>query len=209
MKGTMYGVPFELVPIRVEQRNKYQPSGRSDADAEQKAVLDLALDLEANGQLNPIEVAHLNDKYIIIEGNRRGLAASIVGLPTLLARIYHCSSQEQYIELRMKIQRSSGMVKKWSGADALQYLWMLHKDGVDLNGAPLSGGAIKAKQTLEFLLKYASTEEIIYFVDERRMGPDSCTPQRSPTSVLSMGQQSWLDCQTDTRSMSCPYCAGW
>ena len=72
---------LEQIAIDRIDRNPEQPRQTFD----ERSLEELAASLKAYGQLQPIAVRPLGDRYIIIAGERRWRAAQIAGWKTIAA----------------------------------------------------------------------------------------------------------------------------
>jgi ParB family chromosome partitioning protein len=96
---------YETLPIASISRNPRQPRSQMN----QEELSELAASIHENGILQPLIVtpADENDKYILIAGERRLLAASMAGLETVPAIVREASDQQR-LELALieNVQRA-------------------------------------------------------------------------------------------------------
>jgi ParB family chromosome partitioning protein len=96
---------FETLPIENISRNPRQPRSQMD----QEELAELAASIRENGIIQPLIVSPANepDKYILIAGERRLLAAKMAGLVTVPVIVREASDQ-QHLELALieNVQRA-------------------------------------------------------------------------------------------------------
>jgi len=91
-------IPVELIDADPDQpRQHFDPI----------ALQEMADSLAANGQIVPITVRPVGDRFVIVQGERRWRGAQLVGLPTLRAEVSDISADEAYVlALVENVQRS-------------------------------------------------------------------------------------------------------
>jgi ParB family chromosome partitioning protein len=96
---------FENIPIANISRNPRQPRSQMD----QEELAELAASIRENGILQPLIITPADepDKYILIAGERRLLAAGMAGLDTVPVIVREASDQQQ-LELALieNVQRA-------------------------------------------------------------------------------------------------------
>jgi len=88
---------LEQIAIDRIDRNPEQPRQTFD----ERSLEELAASLKAYGQLQPIAVRPLGDRYIIIAGERRWRAAQIAGWKTIAAIVREDMTEQEAFELSL------------------------------------------------------------------------------------------------------------
>ena len=94
--------PLQSVPLPLVDANPYQPRGTSPPGG----IAELAASIRQNGLLQPIAVRRLGERYQIIAGERRFLAAKEAGLAQIPAIVREATDSEMLeLALLENIQR--------------------------------------------------------------------------------------------------------
>ena len=93
-----HDIPIELIDADPDQPRRH---------FDQEALQELADSLTANGQIVPITVRPVGERFVIVQGERRWRAAQLAGLPTLRAEVADLAPDAAYVlALIENIQRA-------------------------------------------------------------------------------------------------------
>jgi len=148
-----------------------QPSDRGDMSARPRQRL--MESMGNDGQKDRIDVLAKGNRYELVEGHGRVMAARLLGWTRIAAKVYPMKSESDRTRIRQAIFEANETQMKMSGAQWTEYLYREQEAGqIDVKGLS------RAVDLINFLRENFDAKEIQSLVLEKNVGPDALQSAR-------------------------------
>jgi hypothetical protein len=124
--------------------------------------------MERDGQKDRIDVLAKENRYQLVEGHGRVMAARLLGWTTIAAKVYPMKGESDRAKIRQAIFDANATQMKMSGAQWTEYIYREQQAGqIDVKGLS------RAVDLINFMKENLEPQEIQSLVLEKNVGPDS------------------------------------
>jgi hypothetical protein len=169
------------IPVSSIVESGSQPTNRNDmSDPRRQKLL---ASIERDGQKDRIDVVQLEDgTYQVFEGHGRVLAASVLGMETIAAKVFQTRDAAEIDRVRRAVFEANDTVMKMTGAQWAQYIYREGRNK-DLDVRALS----KAVDLVDFIQTHMPDVADEYIL-VKNVGPDAlAAARRAVREILGLG----------------------